>query len=170
MNIREYNRAAWNREVERGNKWTVPVSTPAITAARKGQWEIFLTPTKPVPRAWFPDLTGLDVLCLASGGGQQGRVVAEVSHGSNLVCWLTVASFIPLALGVIWPAVTGHNCRAVAGLLVLLASGGLLLAPLLLLSRDPPAVVRQAPDLSRPPWIATLLLTPTASLRCGPGR
>jgi SAM-dependent methyltransferase len=28
-------------------------------------------PSKPVPREWFPPLVGLEVLCLASGGGQQ---------------------------------------------------------------------------------------------------
>lgn len=76
MDIRAYNRTAWDREVERGNEWTVPVSSEAIAAARQGQWKIFLTPTKPVPRAWFPDLEGLDVLCLASGGGQQGPILA----------------------------------------------------------------------------------------------
>jgi len=76
MDIRDHNRTAWDKEVERGNKWTVPVSEAVITAARRGQWEIILTPSKPVPRAWFPDLRGLDVLCLASGGGQQGPILA----------------------------------------------------------------------------------------------
>jgi SAM-dependent methyltransferase len=76
MNIRAYNRMAWDREVERGNQWTVPVSREAIAAARQGQWEILLTPSKPVPREWFPGLEGLDVLCLASGGGQQGPILA----------------------------------------------------------------------------------------------
>ena len=82
MNIREYNRMAWNKEVERGNQWTVPVSREAIAAARQGQWQIILTPTKPVPREWFPDLKGLDVLCLASGGGQQGPILAAT--GANV--------------------------------------------------------------------------------------
>jgi len=76
MDIREYNRTAWDREVERGNRWTVPVSEAVIAAARRGEWEILLTPSKPVPRAWFPDLEGADVLCLASGGGQQGPILA----------------------------------------------------------------------------------------------
>jgi SAM-dependent methyltransferase len=47
-----------------------------IAAARHGDWTILLTPTKPVPRAWFLDLPGLQVLCLASGGGQQAPVLA----------------------------------------------------------------------------------------------
>ena len=82
MNIREYNRMAWNKEVERGNQWTVPVSKEAIAAARQGQWEIFLTPSKAVPKEWFPDLEGLAVLCLASGGGQQGPILAAA--GANV--------------------------------------------------------------------------------------
>jgi len=76
VDVREYNRVAWDREVERGNKWTVPVSEAVIAAARRGQWEILLTPSKPVPRVWFPDLEGLDVLGLASGGGQQAPILA----------------------------------------------------------------------------------------------
>ena len=77
MDVRSYNREAWNREVEAGkNQWTIPVTPEVIAAARQGVWQIVLTPTKPVPRDWFPDLEGLDVLCLASGGGQQGPVLA----------------------------------------------------------------------------------------------
>lgn len=76
MNILEYNRRARNRQVEIGNRWTVPVDSEAVDAARKGQWEILLTPSKPVPRSWFPELSGLDLLCLASGGGQQGPILA----------------------------------------------------------------------------------------------
>jgi SAM-dependent methyltransferase len=76
LDIRAYNRAAWDQEVARENRWTVPVDDEAIAAARRGQWEILLTPSKPVPEAWFPDLEGTDVLCLASGGGQQGPILA----------------------------------------------------------------------------------------------
>ncbi len=76
MNIREYNRFAWDNEVKKGNEWTLPVSTETIEKAREGNWHIKLTPTIPVPREWFPDLKGLEVLCLASGGGQQGPILA----------------------------------------------------------------------------------------------
>ena len=76
MNIYQYNRRAWDRQVEKGNKWTVPVEPGVIEAARRGRWDVLLTPTKPVPRNWFPELDGLEVLCLASGGGQQGPVFA----------------------------------------------------------------------------------------------
>jgi len=76
MDVRSYNRRAWDREVERKNPWTVPVAPEAIAAARRGEWRIVLTPTKPVPRDWFPPLEGLEVLCLASGGGQQAPILA----------------------------------------------------------------------------------------------
>jgi SAM-dependent methyltransferase len=76
MDVREHNRLAWNREVEKGNRWTVPVGPEVTAAARRGRWQIFLTPTRPVPRQWFPELAGCEVLCLASGGGQQGPILA----------------------------------------------------------------------------------------------
>lgn len=77
MDIPEYNRKAWDAEVKRGNKWTVPVTSEEVDAARAGQWSIVLTPKTPVPRAWFPtDMAGVDILCLASGGGQQGPILA----------------------------------------------------------------------------------------------
>ncbi|MFM8320881.1 MAG: class I SAM-dependent methyltransferase [Chloroflexota bacterium] len=76
LDIREYNRKAWDREVETGNPWTVPVSSEVTAAARRGEWSIVLTPTIPVPRSWFGELSGRQVLCLASGGGQQGPVLA----------------------------------------------------------------------------------------------
>jgi ubiquinone/menaquinone biosynthesis C-methylase UbiE len=82
MGVRDYNREAWDREVERGNEWTVPVGPDVIEAARQGRWEIVLTETKPVPKDWFPDLQGADVLCLASGGGQQAPVLAAA--GANV--------------------------------------------------------------------------------------
>ena len=74
----QYNRRAWDRQVERGNPWTKPVSVEQIAAARRGEWSLLLTPTIPVPAEWYPPLVGADVLCLASGGGQQGPILAAV--------------------------------------------------------------------------------------------
>ncbi len=76
MSIQEYNREAWNRQVRDGNPWTIPVTAEVVDAARRGEWGIVLTPSKHVPREWFPPLEGLDTLCLASGGGQQAPVLA----------------------------------------------------------------------------------------------
>jgi SAM-dependent methyltransferase len=83
MDIRSYNREAWNREVEGGqSRWTQPVSPEVIAKARKGEFSILLTENIPVPRKWFPPLPNVEVLCLASGGGQQGPVLAAA--GANV--------------------------------------------------------------------------------------
>lgn len=76
MDVVAYNRAAWDQEVKSGNPWTRPVTSEQVKAARNGDWTILLTPVKPVPREWFGPLQGRDVLCLASGGGQQGPILA----------------------------------------------------------------------------------------------
>lgn len=77
MDIRSYNRDAWNREVEGGeSRWTQPVTPEVIAKAKTGEFSILLTENKFVPMEWFPSLAGADVLCLASGGGQQGPVLA----------------------------------------------------------------------------------------------
>jgi SAM-dependent methyltransferase len=76
MDVGGYNREAWDRQVESGNEWTVPVGPEVIEAARRGEWTVLLTETRPVPRSWFPELADADVLCLASGGGQQAPIFA----------------------------------------------------------------------------------------------
>lgn len=78
-----HNRAAWDRQVESGDEWTRPVGADVIARARNGDWSVVLIGYEPVPRDWFPaDLHGLDVLCLASGGGQQGPTLAAA--GANV--------------------------------------------------------------------------------------
>ncbi len=83
INVREYNRYAWDSQVAQGNKFTVPVTPEVIAAARRGEFSVLLTETSPVPRDWFPiSLRGLDLLGLACGGGQQGPVFAAL--GANV--------------------------------------------------------------------------------------
>src|SRR5919106_5718721 len=83
MDIRAHNREAWNREVEGGqNRWSQPVDAATIAKAKQGEFSILLTENIPVPHKWFPPLKGADVLCLASGGGQQGPVLAAT--GANV--------------------------------------------------------------------------------------
>jgi SAM-dependent methyltransferase len=76
IDILSYNREAWNHLVSKGNEWTVPVTPEEVARARKGDWRIVMTPLKAVPRDWFPRLEGAKVLGLASGGGQQGPILA----------------------------------------------------------------------------------------------
>ena len=72
-----HNRVAWDLQVGEGNEWSRPVGPEVIARARAGQWSIVLIGYEPVDPTWFPsDIAGCDVLCLASGGGQQGPVLA----------------------------------------------------------------------------------------------
>ncbi len=74
--VERHNRDAWDEQVRKGNPWTVPASSETIERARGGRVELVLTPTKIVPLAWYGELPGSDVLCLASGGGQQAPILA----------------------------------------------------------------------------------------------
>ncbi len=79
-----YNQNAWDLLVKNRNQWTVPCSPEAIAEARKGIIKIVLTPHKLVPQDWLPDFQaqGVEVLCLASGGGQQAPILAAA--GANV--------------------------------------------------------------------------------------
>ncbi len=76
MDVLAHNRCAWNAQVAKGNPWTLPVGPEEIQRARSGDWRIILTPNKAVPREWFGAVDGCDLLCLASGGGQQAPVLS----------------------------------------------------------------------------------------------
>ena len=67
-----------DRWVDEGWEWGVPVSHETFEQAKQGNWSILLTPTKPVPKTWFPPLEGARVLGLASGGGQQMPILAAL--------------------------------------------------------------------------------------------
>jgi SAM-dependent methyltransferase len=72
-----HNRSAWDALVGEGDEWTRPVAPEVIERARHGDWSVVLIGYEPMDRTWFPDvMTGVDVLCLAAGGGQQGPTLA----------------------------------------------------------------------------------------------
>lgn len=85
VDVRAYNRAAWDKRVAESDPWTVPVSAEAVERARHGDFAIVLTPTRPVPTNWFPPLRGMPTLCLASGGGQQGPLLAAAGADVTVV-------------------------------------------------------------------------------------
>jgi SAM-dependent methyltransferase len=82
LNAVTYNRHAWDTQVKNKNPFTIPVTPAMIKSARKGDFSVLLTETKPVPLDWFPPLSGLDLLGLACGGGQQGPIFAAM--GANV--------------------------------------------------------------------------------------
>ncbi len=78
MDIVEHNKSAWDNYVDKKDRWTIPATNKELEDARNGNWGIVLTPKKAVPKDWFPPLKGLKTLGLASGGGQQGPILATL--------------------------------------------------------------------------------------------
>ncbi len=77
MDVVALNRRAWDRQSDLATSpWVLPVDAETIARARAGDWSLILTPTKTVPADWFTDVRGKQILCLASGGGQQAPVLA----------------------------------------------------------------------------------------------
>ena len=71
MNYTDINAQTIDKWVEEGWEWGRPISHEVYEKAKNGEWKVLLTPTKPVPKNWFPELEGKKLLGLASGGGQQ---------------------------------------------------------------------------------------------------
>lgn len=71
-NYQKINSETIDRWVKEGWEWGVPISHEEYLNALNGDWKVLLTPTKPMPKTWFPgSISGLNILGLASGGGQQ---------------------------------------------------------------------------------------------------
>lgn len=78
MNYQDINAATIDKWIEEGWEWGKPISHETYQKALEGEWEVLLTPTKPVPKAWFGELKGKKLLGLASGGGQQMPIFAAL--------------------------------------------------------------------------------------------
>ena len=74
----DINSETIDRWVEEGWEWGIPIDHETYVKAQNGEWDVQLTPTKPVPPEWFGDLMGKKVLGLASGGGQQMPIFAAL--------------------------------------------------------------------------------------------
>jgi SAM-dependent methyltransferase len=75
LDILKHNRAAWDRQASMKCEWSLPVDSQTIAAAKKGDWQIHLTPG-PLPKDWLSNVKDQRILCLASAGGQQAPVLA----------------------------------------------------------------------------------------------
>lgn len=71
QNYQDINAQAIGKWIDEGWEWGRPITHETFVKATEGDWSLLLTPTKPVPQDWYPQLEGADVLGLASGGGQQ---------------------------------------------------------------------------------------------------
>ena len=92
MKYQDVNAAAIDRWVEAGWEWGRLISHEGFLAALRDEWQVLLTPTRPVPREWLGCLRGRRVLGLACGGAQQMPVFAA----QGAVC--TVLDYSPKQL------------------------------------------------------------------------
>ena len=78
INYTKINAETIDSWVKDGWEWGKPISHRDFTEAKNGKWSMVLTPTKPVPKEWFPSLKDKKVLGLAAGGGQQMPIFAAL--------------------------------------------------------------------------------------------
>ena len=92
MKYQDINAQTIDRWILDGWEWGKPISHEVFEKAQQGDWNVFLTPVKPVPHEWLGNLTGKKILGLASGGGQQMPVFTAL----GAIC--TVLDYSPLQL------------------------------------------------------------------------
>ncbi len=78
MKYQDINAATIDLWIEERWEWGIPISHETYVNAANGEWDVVLTPTRPVPHEWFGSLAGKKVLGLASGGGQQIPIFAAL--------------------------------------------------------------------------------------------
>ncbi|MBO7676668.1 MAG: class I SAM-dependent methyltransferase, partial [Erysipelotrichaceae bacterium] len=78
MKYQDINAKVIDSWVKDGWKWGIPIDHETYVKALNGDFEMRLTPTKNVPKDWFPPLKGAKVLGLASGGAQQMPIFAAL--------------------------------------------------------------------------------------------
>jgi len=70
-NYTHLNAQTIDRWIDDGWIWGQPITPPDCDKVRQGDWNVLLTPTRPVPKDWFLPFKNTKILGLASGGGQQ---------------------------------------------------------------------------------------------------
>jgi len=78
LNYTEINAKTIDGWIENGWEWGVPISHEDYVKALNGECNVLLTPTKFVPKNWFPELKNKKLLGLACGGGQQMPVFSAL--------------------------------------------------------------------------------------------
>jgi len=78
MDYTNINAKTIDKWAEKGWEWSIPISHENYVKAKNGEWDVVLTPSKKVPKHWFPDLKNIKLLGLACGGGQQMPIFAAL--------------------------------------------------------------------------------------------
>lgn len=90
MNYTDINAKTIDSWVDGGWEWGIPITHEVYEKALNGEWGVYLTPTKTMPKEWFPEsIKGLKVLGLASGGGQQMPVFAALGAECTVLDYST---------------------------------------------------------------------------------
>ena len=85
MNYTDINAKTIDQWVEDGWEWGQPITHEIYEKARQGEWQIVLTPTRSVPREWYPELKGCKVLGLACGGAQQMPILTAAGASCTVL-------------------------------------------------------------------------------------
>lgn len=85
MNYQEINSKTIDRWCDEDWEWGKPITREVYKKALAGEWDVLLTPTKPVPHQWFGELCGKRLLGLASGGGQQMPIFSALGAVCTLL-------------------------------------------------------------------------------------
>ena len=78
VNYTDINSKTIDQWAENGWEWSIPITHEEYVKAVNGEWNVLLTPTKFVPKDWFPDMKDKKLLGLACGGGQQMPVFSAL--------------------------------------------------------------------------------------------
>ena len=85
MGYQEINSKIIDKWCREGWEWGQPITHEVYAKAKAGDWDVYLTPAKAVPHAWFGNLKGKKLLGLASGGGQQLPVFSALGAKCTLL-------------------------------------------------------------------------------------
>ncbi len=81
----DINAATIDSWVADGWEWGKSIEHETFEKALRGEWDVLLTPTKPVPHEWFGEMRGKRILGLASGGGQQIPIFSALGAHCTLL-------------------------------------------------------------------------------------
>ena len=85
VNYTEINSKIFDRLAAEGWEWSVPITHEDYVKAQNGDWNVLLTPVKPVPKYWLQKLENKKLLGLASGGGQQMPIFAALGASCTVL-------------------------------------------------------------------------------------
>lgn len=107
MRYQDINAGTIDNWCQNGWEWGVPITHEQYLQALRGEWKVYLTPTRAVPHDWFGEMKGKKILGLASGGGQlrAGFCLTHLYedtngsgnlHERNIPCFLATRALRPV--------------------------------------------------------------------------